>query len=448
MTIRRELPHDAEAELDLLARILQDPPGQIHLVADLLRPSHFFKPRHEAVYSAAMGVLDAGQPVDVGNVHAWLRDKGLLDGKDEAQRTVRELLLADLQFHVPDLKTEVAAKRIRDKHALRQLSLAAERLSIAATSPIDDAEAFCEQAEAALHAISAELRDGSREDDVYSLHDLVTEMATDMAAGAKRQFVPSGYRDLDEDMGGFESGFVTVFGAPTNWGKSNFAVMVADEAERAGKSVLVVTFEDSPKLYGKRFLTRRQDISSAGLKNYALTDGDYSKMVGFVQEASHRYRHPFVLKANGRPIENVAKRVRRICQSRKVDLIVWDYLQAVKCRERVSNKRERVEFCAREITDCTKDLGAAGLLVSQFKRLEPAEEPTMHDLKESGDIENGAEVILLGFNDREGIPRVRLAKNKDGEKGLDYSLRWNPRSASLWAGSRLFPEPKQQARRP
>jgi len=437
MSEPRQLPNDVVAEIDLLARIVQDPPGQIHLVADTLRAEHFFKPRHEAVYRAALAVVDAGHTVDIGTVHAWLRDKGLLEGKDEAQRTVRELLLADLQYHVPELKTEVAAKRIRDKHALRKLAVVAERLSLAAKAPIEDAEEFCEQAEATISAIGQELRDGIGDEDVFSLHDIVAGLVSDMTKGIARDFVTTGFRELDEDMGGLEYGYVTVFGAPTNWGKTNFSVMVADEAARKGKNVLIVSFEDAPKLYGKRFVARRMDISARDLKDQSLDALDASKFMQLAQETARDQRKPFILKANGRPIENVVRRVRRICQSQRVDLIIWDYLQAAKCRERLKDKRERVEFCAREITDCTKLVGAAGLLNSQFRRMEPGEQPTVGHLKESGDIENGAECILLGFNDKGGVPRVRLAKNKDGEKNFDYSLNWNARSASFSAGERL-----------
>jgi replicative DNA helicase len=432
-------PRDLDAEIDLLGRIYEADGGQIHLVADSLRPQQFFNRRNEHVYAAALALVDAGQPVTIGGAHAWLTDRQLIGIREGGMGgpTVRELLMVDIPFHVSKLSTEKAALRIRQKYALRQVIMAATRVATEATGDVGEVEQFCENAEASLHAVTRELNEGLPDADVFSIFDLTTEYAKEMQNGATRDFVTTGLPDLDEDLGGLEYGFVTVIGAPTNWGKSNVVIMIADEADLAGKRVLVVSFEDKPQLYGKRFIVRRNSLSAGRFKDYRLNVEEMSRLTGFCETANANFRAPFVLRANGRPIENVMRRVHRICQTNKIDAIVYDYLQAAKCKERVRDKRERVEFCFREMVDGTKQIGAAGVVISQFRRLEQGEEPTLHHLKESGDIENGAECVLLGFNDSGGYPRLRLAKSKDGLKNYDYGLVWDPVAACFRSGSRI-----------
>jgi len=230
---------------------------------------------------------------------------------------------------------------------------------------------------------------------------------------------------LDNQMRGFRRGRVTVLGAATNWGKSSWAIMIADEACLAGKKVLIITAEDPVDMFATRFAARR-----TGINAMRMLDNDVSneELIRLGAAADSAPNHPALLSAISKPIEWVAAAVRAFGARGDYDLVVLDYLQAMTCLKKAQDRRNEVTYIARCFCDAVKDSDISGLLISQFKRLDSVRKPTMHDLKESGDIENMAEHIVLGWSENDvdestRLPRqthyVQLAKNKDGPKGKD-----------------------------
>jgi replicative DNA helicase len=427
-------PHNDDAELSIVSAVLCHGQDALDL-CDGLEPQHFFSEGLRQIYGAALDVAGTGQPCDAVTIGRHLTDSG------RAKQIGGVAYLAELRDNMPDRMASLGAYAaiVRDKAALRRLLATCAKISAAAEGETGPVLEFVERAQSQIEAISRDLVDGagSDEDEVTYLGEL-TAMGRELQDNKPRQFVTTGIPDLDDDLGGFESGFVSVLGAPTNWGKSGVVAMVCDSALRQGKRVLVVTFEDRPRLYVKRIVCRRGEVSAWRLKHGRLNDADWH---GFVQASTDICKaqpEPAFYRAIGKTIETTARRVARMHKRSKYDLIVFDYLQAARSELHLP-KRENVDHCLRIMLDVIKgaQYPAAGLIVSQLRRLKPGEEPWLNDLKESGDIEIGAESVLLGFLDGDKSARLRLAKSKDGEKLIDYSLSWNTTSATIFPGSRI-----------
>lgn len=259
---------------------------------------------------------------------------------------------------------------------------------------------------------------------VISLRDMLQHVYEDAKRKDKPPSVSMCYSVLDVAIGGFRPRMITVLGAATSFGKSTYAIMVADEAIREGKRVLFVSTEDDDTTYGQRIAARRARVNAVRLRERLL---DTDSMVALEAEAKRAQDVPWFLYAVGSPVEKTAAAIKELCDAEGYDLVIVDYLQAITC-ERKLDRRNEVTWVTRCLTDAIKGGGAAGLLLSQIRRLEPGAKPNMHALKESGDVENMAESILIGHvkdgdNDRTGVSEKKhwltIAKNKGGPIGID-----------------------------
>lgn len=260
----------------------------------------------------------------------------------------------------------------------------------------------------------------SKRHNVRSVRDLLS-MVCEEARRPKKSGCPSGNKLIDAAIGGYRSGFVTVLGATTNWGKSSFGVMSANASMDAGHRVLLISGEDSEHLYGSRIMTARCKIKAQDLRDKKLDEVELVKMEAMRDSSQNS---PFFLNGIGKTAEYLAEVVREIVQEEKIDLVIVDYLQAFSCSKKCQDRRTEVTHIARCFTDAIKSVGAAGLIFSQLKRMAEDHTPTMFDLKESGDVENGAEHVLIGYWKKANKTGARvqydrfltLEKNKDGPR--------------------------------
>ncbi len=250
-------------------------------------------------------------------------------------------------------------------------------------------------------------------------------------------FVSSGVDEIDRIIGGYRPEMITVVGAQTNWGKSSWAILALDDGIRAGKKVLLVSGEDSESTFGKRIMARRAGVSALDLRDERVSassspgeNSDLSRMATMVTAAEDV---PWFFDGRGKSAEYCAEAVRQLIAQESYELVIIDYLQAFRSSKRSQDRRNEVTNVARAFCDVIKTCGAAGMLLSQLKRLDSdTREPSKHDLKESGDIENMAEHVLLGWTSKSGARLIKVDKNKDGPQlPQGVELRWDERTASF-----------------
>jgi len=254
-----------------------------------------------------------------------------------------------------------------------------------------------------------------------SLAEMFAAVLDKAKSGAPVSGVNTCHDRLEETIAGFRPKMITVFGARTSFGKSSYAIMVADEALRKGLRVLLVSVEDSEETYGQRFMARRARVNAYNLRGNRCNAGDLKRMTEHTQGAQTT---PFFVDAVGWDGPKIAARIREENQAGQLGLVIVDYIQRVGSGARSSDPRISINGSMSAVCDAIKQCNAGGLILSQLKRPEggnPNKEPDLHDLKESGDIENMAEHVVLGWVTETGegdavMQRrfVKVVKNKDG----------------------------------
>lgn len=245
----------------------------------------------------------------------------------------------------------------------------------------------------------------------------------------------SGHYAIDRDTGGIMPEFVWLFGAETNWGKSSNAVMLTDENLKLGKRVLICSAEDSESLYGNRLLIRRSGVDAHRFKIGKLTPEESSRIVRVANSAEDL---PVFLDCRGKPVEWTAKRVRQIIAAEGIDLVLFDYLQAMDQEKPQSDRRLQLNYIARTLTDVVKTSGKAAVIYSQLTEPEDGKRPTRRNIRDSRDVANAAEVIALGWTPVVDVQDkqkrvlakadtrcIILDKNKDGPKKKLYTVKWS-----------------------
>jgi hypothetical protein len=268
---------------------------------------------------------------------------------------------------------------------------------------------------------------------IVTIQSLCLDVLTDIDKPRSKSTCRTGIAEIDAAIGGYRGGMVTVMGAATNFGKTRFSLMSADIAAKADKLVIYCTLEDSPLLYGRSIVARRGHINATRLRDGEVTYDERRRILTVAQEAQ---KEPFMLNCIGKPAEWIAKALTDVSNERHIDLVIVDYIQRARAERRTQDRRTEMTFAVEILSNTIKNIGAAGLLLSQLKRLENGSRPTKSDLKESGDIENMAEHIILGYtkdNGNGGVDRMLyLDKNKDGPViTADIPLRFDDVSASF-----------------
>lgn len=247
----------------------------------------------------------------------------------------------------------------------------------------------------------------------------------------------TGNKRLDEVTGGLRAGFTWVLAAETSWGKSSWCVSVADENLKSGARVLIVSTEDAPSVYGDRLLARRARLNAKRLRDGALNQEEVLRATEVVRDGEPI---PVYLDAIGKPVEWIANQLPRIIKEYGVDIVIVDYLQEIRSKQRHQDRRLELSFIAGALRACIKRAGCAGVLCSQITKRDGQAQPNKYSVRDSQDVANGAEVVVLGYTPErdmdtksagkiEAGTRVLLVdKNKDGSKGV-VPLVWDEESA-------------------
>jgi replicative DNA helicase len=280
---------------------------------------------------------------------------------------------------------------------------------------------------------------------VLTVRDLLRGSRIEADRKDKRSLTTTGNYKLDSITGGMMPGFVWVFGADTSWGKSSFLVMVVDENLKRKKRTLIVSVEDSEKLYGDRLMLRRTRNSANRLRGKKVTEEERDRMIAAESAAEEQ---PVFLDARGRGVEWVSRNVKQVVKEQDIDVVAYDYLQAFDNEKPQQDRRNQVTYIARTLTDITKSLDKTGIIFSQITVEKGKPMPDKHSIRESRDVSNAAEVVLLGFFPEKDVmgpsrepgrpPELVVAagerailvdKCKNGPRGAILAMPWDNDSA-------------------
>jgi replicative DNA helicase len=272
---------------------------------------------------------------------------------------------------------------------------------------------------------------------VLSVRELLEQSMLRAASRENTRGCTTGIWNLDDVTGGLRPGHVWVVGADTGFGKSSWLVMIADENIKLGKRVLIVSSEDDESIYGDRLMARRARVDAKRMRDRKLDIDDLRRVSA---EAGKGEDVPVYLDARGRKAELVAKQAEALIRNERIDLVAFDYLQEFRSGQRHQDRRNEVSEVAALLRMVAKRCGIAGILFSQITISDPAKPPTKHSIRESRDVSNGAEAVILGFRPTtnitlgseqldKGARYLFVDKVKDGPAQRYVQMDWDERCA-------------------
>ncbi len=427
MSVPTDTFYDDAAERAVLGAILVRNDA-LDDVAEVLDPDHFRRSAHSGLYRAMRELHGKGQPIDPVTVAAMLPGLGITD--------VSPAFVVGLADGTPRSTNALAyAATVREKWLKRRLMAEAQQLVADAQADIASGEALLEQAEAAIYRLGAT----AVKSDWVTAAELAGELLTAVETLAKRSGtvtgLRTGFRDLDDMTGGFQRGDLILVGARPSMGKTAFALQVAlDAAEHV--PVAFVSVEMSRGPLGLRAAANRSQVDGWRMRQGFMSDIE-SRRVGEAIAAIGNLS----LYIDESPMVNplqVRSKLRRLkARTGALGLVVIDYLQlmAPLPEHRKENKTNQVAGISRALKLMAREFNAPFLVLAQLNRgLERAADktPTMSDLRDSGALEQDADLVLLlhrpevydkGQADLSGQAQLILGKHRNGPTGI-VDLVW------------------------
>ncbi|MBI4011068.1 MAG: replicative DNA helicase [Candidatus Rokubacteria bacterium] len=403
-------PHNLEAERAVLGAILLEP-AMLPRAIELLTADEFYKDAHRKIYGAVLRLFERSEPADVLTVTEELKRAGELEevGGQAALATLMEEATVATQF-------ASYAQIIRDKAQLRELIRVAREITEHGFEETEDVRALVDRAEQMVFRISERRLHQS----VVPVREILTRTIEHIETLYRRKEhitgVPSGFRELDKLTAGFQKAdFIIIAGRPS-MGKTAFALNVAQHAAvEIGTPTLVFSLEMSKEQLVQRLLCSEARVDSHRVRTGYLETGDW-KRIGAA--AGRLADAPLFIDdtANLSVLEARAK-ARRIRAEHGLELVVIDYLQLMQGRWRAENRQQEISEISRSLKALAKELEVPVVALSQLSRALEARggeaSPRLSDLRESGALEQDADVIV--FLHRPGLYKENPA---DAEKNL------------------------------
>ncbi|MBI4576827.1 MAG: replicative DNA helicase [Planctomycetes bacterium] len=409
----REPPRDLEAEMSVLGAVLLE-----NTVADvvfqILRPEHFYDLKNRLVFQAMMALIEAGHPVDAVTCKAELERTGDLETAGGAA------YLADLLARVPTAaNAEHYAGIVREKALLRSLIRCATEIVKDAYESPDRPDAVVDKAQQSIFDVAGRRHEAATEDLRQVLHDIFLQID----GKAEGEGLCSGFSVLDELTQGLQPGELTVLAARPSMGKTTLALNVVEHVVlRERKAVALFSMEMGRHQVARNMLCGRARVDSHRFRKGLLSDVEVDRLR---DAAGDFYEAPLYIDDTPMgltPMELRAK-ARRLRAQHDIALVVVDYLQLMSCPGE-ENRVQEISRISRSLKGLARDLKLPVLALGQLNRGVESREsnrPRMSDLRESGSIEQDADVILL-------LHRASYYKHKGRDEQADTD---EDRSAEL-----------------
>jgi replicative DNA helicase len=412
----RTPPQDVIAEQSVLGGMLLSKDA-ISEVVEILRERDFYRPAHELIYDAIIDLYSRGEPADPVTVSAELTKRGDLTRAGGAP------YLHTLISSVPTAaNASYYAKIIRERAIMRRLVEAGTKivqLGYTVEGEVDDA---VNAAQAEVHAVT----ERRAAEDYIQLSELLPAAFDEIekiSSGVMGEGVKSGFKDLDALTHGFHPGNMIVLAARPAVGKSTLGLDIARYASiHKGDTSVIFSLEMSRSEITMRMLSAEARVPLNNIRSGSLTDEEWARMARRMGEISEAPM--FIDDSPNLSLMEIRAKARRLKQRHNLKLIVIDYLQLMTSGKRVENRQQEVSEFSRQLKLLAKELNVPVIAISQLNRSPEQrsdKKPMLSDLRESGSIEQDADVVILLHRDdlydqqnRSGEADLIVAKHRNG----------------------------------
>jgi len=429
----RVATHNIEAEQSLLGAILVNNEA-LYRVSDFLEPAHFFEPVHQQIYEIARSLIRTGKLASPVTLKTFLPADVDIAGLTVPQYLARLAAEATTIINAADY-----GRAIYDLSIRRDLiQIGEEMVNTAFDAPVDATPSEqIEEAERRLYDLAEVGRYGGG----FQKFETALTTALEMASHAyqrdgKLSGIGTGLRDLDNKMGGLQKSDLIILAGRPGMGKTSLATNIAYNIARAwrgdvqpdghiatvnGGRVGFFSLEMSAEQLATRILSEQTEISSSRIRRGEITQADFE----VIKDKSIEIQHLplYIDETGGLSIAQLAARARRLKRQRGLDLLVIDYIQLLQgsTKRSAENRVQEVTEITTNLKALAKELNVPIVALSQLSRqVENRDDkrPQLSDLRESGSIEQDADVVMFVFREEYYL------SNKEPRPGTDEHIKW------------------------
>ena len=418
--LRKVPPQNLEAESSVLGGILLENDA-INVVLEVLRPEDFYRESHRKIFRAMIELLDRNEPVDLITLSDFLK------GRNELEAVGGTSYLASLADFVPTA-TNISyyARIVREKAILRSLIGAATEIATRGYEEQGNVEEFLDTAEKVIFDISEKKIKAS----FVSVGDMIKDTLKTVEKLYERKEmvtgVPTGYEDLDKLTAGLQPADLIIVAGRPGMGKTAFALNIATNAAYTGVGAAVFSLEMAKEQLVLRMLCSEARVNSSKVRSGYLGERDFPQLA---KAAGRLHEAPiYIDDTPAISVLELRAKARRLVRdrSKKIGLIVVDYLQLMRGMGAANNREQEISEISRSLKALAKELNVPVMALSQLnRRVEDRGDrrPMMSDLRESGAIEQDADVIMFIYRDevynksdesKKGVAEVIVAKQRNG----------------------------------
>jgi len=424
-TFVRIPPNDVEAELAVLAGMLFDREA-ISTAQEILIGEDFYRPDNQKIFETMVELYSRNIPVDVVTLSDKLSEKGLLDQISGGRERIIELASS----YYTSANTRQHAKIVWEKSLLRKLIKASAFITNAGYEAKEEASAILERAEKSIFEISQ----GATSSDFSHIEDVLVTAMNKLEELYQNQGavtgVETGFTELDKITAGLQPSELFLVGARPSMGKTAFLLNIAQHAAvRKGVPTAIFSLEMAKEQIGNRLLSAEAGVDSQRIRTGTLTDEDWdhiSMSIGSLSNAPI-----FIDDTPGISISEVRAKCRRLKLEKNLGLVVIDYLQLMSVSlssGRPESRQLEISEISRSLKGLAKELNVPFLVAAQLSRgveSRSDKRPLLSDLRESGAIEQDADVVAFLYRDeyynketlKKGHAEVIIAKQRNGRTG-------------------------------
>ena len=438
MSIDKLAPQAVEAEQSVLGSILIDPDAMLK-VGDFLKPADFYRAQHGDIYTAMLALHGQREPIDLVTLGDELRRQDRLD------EIGGPAYLTTLMNSVPTaVHAEHYGRIVERKAVLRNLIGAAGRIAAVGYEEANDAEVAIDRAESILFEISQRRTDGGFETLSTLLGQAYDRLEYLHEHRGQILGVPTGLSHLDTLLGGLQPSDLIILAARPSVGKTSLALNIAQHAAvRENKKVAIFSLEMSREQLALRLLSAETGINPRPLQTGFVDETDWSKIATVMNDMATAPM--WIDDSPALSVMELRTKARRLeAEQRGLDLVIVDYLQLMQAStvSKDANRVQEVSEISRGLKQLARELKVPVVALSQLSRgveQRGTAEPRLSDLRESGSIEQDADVVIFLYREAEQNPdaevelvKAKIAKHRNGPIG-DVPLQFRKANTRFYS---------------
>ncbi len=415
-------PHSIEAERGVLGSILLDKDGILQ-VTNLLAPDDFYDPAHGIIYAAMLDLFVRNRPIDSITV------REVIDDQKKLESIGGDIFLGDLMISVfTSANIYQYAQIVKNKSVLRKLIKAGTEITQAWFDEVSETTDLLEKAEKSLFSVTQTFIQNK----LTPIKDILNARYEEFAAihadpnMAQHSSIAIGYSSFDYKLGGFKRGDLIILAARPSMGKSALALNFAQNVAGKGKHVAIFSLEMSKEQLTDRLIAAAMAVDSWKLQKGKLSEDEFARM-GDALETLSRSKIYMDDSPAGAGLVELKSKARRLKMESGLDLIIIDYLQLMSSGNSM-NRVQEVSEISRGLKSLARELDVPVVALSQLSRAlesRPDKRPMMSDLRESGSIEQDADIVMMiyrddyynEFSESPGVVNVLIRKNRNWPTG-------------------------------